>query len=149
MSDIIIHITVDAPYQSLEDWSALELAACQALRVAQALPPIALSVVITSAEHIQSLNDQFKGENSPTDVLAFPSSDDPVEPGEVPYLGDVIIGYPVAQAQAAEAGHSTLAELALLTVHGVLHLLGYDHDTPDRKSEMWALQSAALDVLKE
>ncbi len=148
--DITVQLIVDEPYQPQEDWSTLPKAVESAFLAAHAAGPAALSLVITSAEAVQALNQQFVGRDAPTDVLAFPTSDDPTatEPGEPPYLGDVIIAYPIAKEQASQAGHSTQSELHLLTIHGVLHLLGYDHDTPKRKAEMWACQSAALDALK-
>jgi probable rRNA maturation factor len=148
--DVTVQLIVDEAYQPQENWSALPKAVESAFLVSHAAGPAALSLVITSAEAIQALNQQFVGKDAPTDVLAFPTSDDPTatEPGEPPYLGDVIIAYPVAEEQASQAGHTTLSELQLLTIHGVLHLLGYDHATPDQKAEMWALQSAALDALK-
>jgi probable rRNA maturation factor len=151
MGDIHVHLVVDDGFGREEDWKALRRAVESAFLVSHAAGPAALSLVITSAEAIQALNRQFVGKDAPTDVLAFPTSDDPsaTEPGEPPYLGDVIIAYPVAEEQASQAGHPTLSELQLLTIHGVLHLLGYDHATPDQKAEMWALQSAALDALKE
>jgi probable rRNA maturation factor len=142
---------VDEIYRPLEDWDALRRAPASAFREAHFAGSAALSLVITSAEAVQALNRQFVGKNAPTDVLAFPTLDDSsaTEPGEPPYLGDVIIAYPVAAEQAGKAGHSTLVELQLLTIHGVLHLLGYDHDTPERKDEMWALQSTALNALRQ
>jgi len=63
-------------------------------------------------------------------------------------LGDVILSYPRAEEQAAEAGHSALDELQLLTVHGVLHLLGYDDQEETARAEMWAAQEAILDLLR-
>ena len=128
----------------------LESAAEHALVVGGANAPSALSIIVTSSERVHELNRQYAGIDSPTDVLSFPVEESPysVEPGEPPYLGDVIIAFPVARTQAVERGHSVDVELYILTIHGVLHLLGYDHDTPDRQAEMWALESAALDALR-
>jgi probable rRNA maturation factor len=107
----------------------------------------ALTLVVTGDEKIRGLNRQFRQVDRPTDVLAFPAAVDApfVEaPGQPPYLGDAIISYPRAADQAAEAGHSVEAELALLAVHGTLHLLGYDHATPEEKAVMWAAKEAVL-----
>ena len=114
-----------------------------------------LSIVITDDAEIQALNHQFRGIDAPTDVLSF--GEEPPEtdhkqtgfsfvaaPEEPPYLGDVILSYPRAAEQAVEHGQSTEQELRLLIVHGVLHLLGYDHATPDQEAEMWARQAACL-----
>jgi probable rRNA maturation factor len=126
----------------------------RAVLEAETAPPDAeLCIVITDDQEIQSLNLQFRGVDAPTDVLAF--ADDPDDgpfvaaPDEPPYLGDVIISFPRARVQAATEGHSTATELRLLTVHGVLHLLGYDHATPHDQTRMWARQEAILSSLPE
>ena len=127
--------------------------ALAALHAESAPPEAALCVVITDDAEIQSLNAQFRGVDAPTDVLAF--ADEPTEqtfiaaPDEPPYLGDVIVSFPRARVQAAAEGHSTAAELRLLIVHGVLHLLGHDHATPDEQARMWARQDAVLSTLQE
>lgn len=117
----------------------------------EAATPAGLSLVITNSETVQSLNNQFRNIDAPTDVLSFAADSDPhaLEPGEPPYLGDILIAFPVAAQQAEESGHGVEEELRFLTVHGVLHLLGYDHHTPDEQAEMWALQSTILDTLRE
>ncbi len=94
---------------------------------------------------IQALNRTFRQVDSPTDVLAFPAAEgnDFVLPPELPpYLGDVIISYPTALAQAEAQGHPVEQELTLLIVHGCLHLLGYDHETEEERQQMWARQEA-------
>ena len=111
---------------------------------------ITLSVVITYDEAVRKLNRQFRDVDAPTDVLAFGSGqegDFVTAPGEPAYLGDVVISYPRAVAQAEEYGHSVDRELALLAVHGVLHLLGYDHVDEAEVMEMWARQDEILESL--
>ena len=105
----------------------------------------ALTVLLTDDEHLRLLNKQYRGEDHPTDVLSFPSGD-PIPGGEnlLDYLGDIAISVPHAQRQAQAKGHETTAELQLLAVHGVLHLLGYDHETEQDKAEMWRSQEAIL-----
>ena len=105
-----------------------------------------LTVVITDDERVRELNDRYRGVNSPTDVLAFGGAAERfVEaPGAIPYLGDVVISYPRVRAQAEKQGHSPDRELALLAIHGVLHLLGYNHATPEGEAIMWARQEAIL-----
>ena len=111
-----------------------------------------VSVVITDDAKVQSLNLQFRGVDAPTDVLSFGEEETGspfVTAPQAPlYLGDVILSFPRAQAQARELGHSTAEELRLLIVHGVLHLLGYDHATPEEQALMWARQDALLAILK-
>jgi probable rRNA maturation factor len=106
----------------------------------------ALALVITDDKALRALNRAYLGIDAPTDVLSFggESPDFVSAPDAEPYLGDVVISYPRAQAQAAAAGHSVDAELALLVIHGVLHLLGYDHVRPDDKAMMWERQAHIL-----
>ena len=111
---------------------------------------ITLSVVITDDVAVRELNREFRDVDAPTDVLAFgigEESDFVTAPGEPAYLGDVIISYPRAVIQAEEYGHSINRELALLTVHGLLHLLGYDHVDEVERTEMWARQDEILESL--
>jgi probable rRNA maturation factor len=97
---------------------------------------------------IAELNVQWMEKEGPTDVLAFPM--DELRPGLVNedpqegVLGDLVLCPAVAAKQGATAGHGTEAELELLTVHGILHLLGYDHAEPEEHREMFALQDEIL-----
>jgi probable rRNA maturation factor len=102
-----------------------------------------LTILLTEDEHMRRLNGEFLGIDEPTDVLAFPADYNDPDTGN-PYLGDVMISYPRAQEQAAAGGHTAAQELELLVVHGILHLLGYDHVEPDDKDAMWALQQRSL-----
>lgn len=149
MSDTFtIHVAVEGNYPVESE--PISRAAQQALVIVQATPPGALTITITSAERVHELNRQYAGIDSTTDVLSFGAEGESykVEPGEPPYLGDVVIAYPVAEKQAQEAHLTTLNEIQLLAIHGTLHLLGYDHDTPERQAEMWAYQSAAMDAVR-
>ena len=113
----------------------------------QSVPTVAdLSILITGEAQIQELNRRFRKVDSPTDVLAFPAELTDPESG-APYLGDVVICYPKAEAQALAAGHSIVAELQLLTVHGILHLMGHDHVGSEQKTQMWAAQAEIIDQL--
>lgn len=107
-----------------------------------------LTLVITDDEGIQALNRSFLGVDAPTDVLSFSALDDSgpfvTAPEAGHYLGDVIISYPRAQAQAMDHGHRVETELKLLVVHGILHLLGYDHAEEEEKAIMWARQNVIL-----
>jgi len=102
-----------------------------------------LTVVLSDDARLHALNLQFLGVNAPTDILSFPA--DELDPdSQILYLGDVVISYPRAKAQAAAGGHPVFAELQLLTVHGVLHLLGYDHAGEADQAAMWSIQAAIL-----
>jgi len=97
-----------------------------------------LSLIITDDEAVRELNRRFRGVDAPTDVLAFGmEAEEPFvsAPESPPYLGDVVISYQRALAQAEELGHAVAEELKLLVIHGILHLLGYDHqeETAARK----------------
>lgn len=113
--------------------------------------PGELTLVITDDEGIQALNRDFLGVDAPTDVLSFSAQEDGgpfvAAPDAGGYLGDVILSYPRAVEQARQQGHSTEQELNLLVVHGVLHLLGYDHAGAEEKAAMWAQQEAILELL--
>jgi probable rRNA maturation factor len=97
---------------------------------------------------IAELNEQWMGKEGPTDVLAFPM--DELRPGlldqepEEGVLGDLVLCPAIAEQQGATAGHGTVAEIELLTTHGILHLLGYDHAEPEEHRVMFGLQDELL-----
>ena len=111
-------------------------------------PATELTVRLVDPATIEVLNKQWMGKEGPTDVLSFPM--DELTPGrddeEAPegYLGDIALCPQVAEQQAPAAGHSTQDEVDLLTVHGILHLLGYDHAEPEEHKEMFGLQDELL-----
>ena len=113
-------------------------------------PLAELSILLVDAEYMAELNHRWMGGEGPTDVLAFPMDEGSVDhgpgegSGEPNLLGDIVLCPEVAAEQAAAAGHTMTDELHLLTVHGVLHLLGYDHAEPDEEREMFALQARLL-----
>jgi probable rRNA maturation factor len=87
-----------------------------------------VSVAIVSDRRMRALNRQFRGNDAATDVLSFPANR---TPGVTPFLGDIVIAAGVATGQARDAGHSVQTEVRVLALHGLLHLLGYDHDTDE------------------
>lgn len=103
-----------------------------------------LAIRVVGDAAIRKLNNDFLGHDYATDVLSFPA--DPLPDGER-YFGDLAISLPRARAQARAGGHSLDDELRLLAVHGVLHLLGHDHDTAARQRRMWRAQAATLEAL--
>jgi probable rRNA maturation factor len=120
------------------DLSAFERLAAFVLDREDAPDAVELSLVVVSLDEMTSLNEKYRGKVGPTDVLSFPC-DEPcavVGPGEPIAIGDVIVAPEVAEAQATEYGHTVEEELNLLVVHGVLHLLGYDHEADDEASAM-------------
>jgi probable rRNA maturation factor len=111
-------------------------------------PQAELCVKLVDEATIAELNQRWMEKDGPTDVLAFPM--DELRPGlvneepEEGVLGDLVLCAGVAARQAAEAGHATADEIDLLTVHGILHLLGYDHAEPEEHKEMFGLQDELL-----
>ncbi len=111
-------------------------------------PQAELCIKLVDEDTIAGLNAKWMDKEGPTDVLAFPM--DELRPGlvneepEEGVLGDLVLCHSIAQAQAATAGHATADEVDLLTVHGILHLLGYDHAEPDEHREMFGLQARLL-----
>ncbi len=124
-------------------------------------PLAELSLLLVDVEQMAQLNQRWMDESGPTDVLAFPmdeldlrgsrgvphgrglAQDEPVDV-EPLVLGDIVLCPEVAERQGAEAGHGTRAELAMLCMHGLLHLLGYDHAEPDEHEQMFTLQAELL-----
>ncbi len=116
-------------------------------------PMAELCIKAVDEPTIEQLNEQWMAQQGPTDVLAFPM--DELRPGLVDeepaegVLGDLVLCPAVAERQGSEAGHGTGAELELLTVHGILHLLGYDHAEPEEHQEMFGLQDRLLAAWRE
>lgn len=126
----------------------LQEAAAAALRHQDASETAAITILLTDDQAIQALNRDYLGEDRPTDVLSFPAGESlPGMDEFADYLGDIALSVPYATRQAAEKGHGATAEMQLLVVHGVLHLLGYDHATPEEQREMWAVQAEILERL--
>lgn len=107
-----------------------------------------IAIVLVDEAAMEQLHVQWMGEPGPTDVLSFPmdelrpGNDDAITPAGV--LGDVVLCPQVAEIQAEGAGHSIMDELLLLTTHGILHLLGFDHADPEEEKEMFSLQRDLL-----
>jgi len=124
----------------------IESAAMEALRLADAPPDSELTVVLTDDEELRRLNREYLGIDEPTDVLSFPA--DFIDPdSNQPYVGDILISVERVFQQAELQKHPAKQELLLLIVHGVLHLLGYDHAEEAEKARMWILQDQILSHL--
>lgn len=108
-----------------------------------------VAIVLVDEAAMEELHVQWMGESGPTDVLSFPM--DELRPGteggeeSEGILGDIVLCPAVAVAQAQTAGHSLMDELHLLTIHGLLHLLGFDHAIPQEEKEMFGLQAQILE----
>lgn len=109
-----------------------------------------VDLTLVGEETIQQLNRDYRNIDTVTDVLSFAQEDESAEPGyirgegEPELLGDIIICVPRAQSQAEEYGHSFRRELGYLAIHGLLHLVGFDHDTPEKQSVMREREESLL-----
>ncbi len=142
----MIDISIHENFSEFINPELLQSTATTALQIAQFEGPTELTIAIEEDEQLRSLNLQFLGIDAPTDVLSFPADELDPDTGNT-YLGDIIISYPRAKLQADQAGHPVEAEIRLLVIHGVLHLLGYDHATPEEKAEMWAIQNQLIQAM--
>lgn len=150
-------IRVDRDFQGHIDKSWLRRLVKQSIATHGIGTEVELSLLITDDATVHELNKKYRGKDKPTDVLSFALEADKrgdasagfvMPPGEMVHLGEVIVSYPRAVEQAAERKHPVENELALLVIHGVLHLLGYDHDKPAREREMRSLEQRVLSAVQ-
>jgi probable rRNA maturation factor len=110
-----------------------------------------LSVLLTNDTFIRGLNDTHRGKDRPTDVLAFPllpaGEGEPAGP-DLSLLGDVVISLDTAERQAKQRKHALMDEIAFLLAHGILHLVGYDHQTDEEEAVMNAMTRALVQAAK-
>lgn len=130
------------------DESALQRLAGYALDIMHVHPDAELAIVLVDEAAMEQLHVQWMDEPGPTDVLSFPMDElrpgTEEEPAPAGLLGDVVLCPQVAQLQAETAGHTLMDELLLLTTHGILHLLGFDHAEPAEEREMFGIQRDIL-----
>ncbi|MBI4286476.1 MAG: rRNA maturation RNase YbeY [Chloroflexi bacterium] len=155
-----INILIEENLEEGIDEAWLQGVAETALTAQQVEANAELSLVITDQETVRQLNRNYLGEDEPTDVLSFgmletsagegqPASPFLTPPDGKVHLGEVIIAYTQAVAQAKAHGHSVQRELAILIIHGVLHLLGYDHDVLERQHVMTAREKEVLTLVEK
>jgi probable rRNA maturation factor len=151
-----VSVAVDAELAAVADAALLRRAVAAALAAEGRGAGHAVDVRVTDDAGIHALNRAHRGVDAPTDVLSFPLQEAAdaaggagfiVPPGAVTHLGDVVLSWPRAVAQAAEYGHAVEREAAYLAVHGVLHLLGYDHEAADDARVMRAREEAVMERL--
>lgn len=148
---IDVDIQVDEAFADYVDAALIEQAVAAVLAAERVEDAIELSVLVTDDAELHRLNREYRGVDRPTDVLSFADEPDDgaptgfVRPDDMPrYLGDLAISWERVVAQAAEYGHSQSRELAFLTVHGVLHLLGYDHERGPHDEAAMRTQEEAI-----
>jgi len=138
----MIHIDVAENIQ-FDQGEVLVHAAVSALERVLGRQNVELTIAVAGDHRLRQLNRHFRGVDAVTDVLSFPA--DEFDPdNQIRYIGDIAISYPQAKRQADRSGHPLIDELQLLVVHGVIHLLGYDHSTDEEKQLMWELQAEIL-----
>ncbi len=156
MAELEINISVKQRLKIPLEESWLQRIAIRTLEAEGICSPVEMGLVITDSKTIQKLNKTYRGEDQPTDVLAFhmvPGTSQESElrfvgpPDGVRHLGEVVISYPQAVRQAQEQGHDIVRELALLIVHGILHLLGCDDELPEEEQQMKARENKILKSL--
>lgn len=139
----MIFIEVADTFVHVIDVQPLERAAQMTLQHLNIPSDSGLTIVLTDDTQIRQLNNQYLGIDAPTDVLAFPA--DYIDPeSKIRYLGDIVISFPRAKAQAIADQHPIEEELQLLVVHGTLHLLGFDHEERESAHRMWQVQGEIL-----
>ncbi len=149
---VSLNLDVAAPFEGEVDPELLTSVIRKALEAEGTTGAVEIGVVVTGDPEIQELNRDYRGIDAPTDVLSFsqlepgPGQIDgfPIPAGEARLLGDIVISGDRVRSQAADYGHSQRRELAYLAVHGVLHLLGYDHETDEEKERMRRSEEKAL-----
>jgi len=138
----------DPRWQSaVPDFEALvEASVAAALDAADEVEPVSVTVVLADDAVVQDLNRTWRGEDKPTNVLSFAArdGDTPMPPEGPEPLGDVILAFETCAAEASREGKTLADHLCHLVVHGVLHLLGYDHEDPDEAAEMEVLETQIL-----
>ncbi len=150
MAEHVILVSIAQPFTSSVSEPWLENIARRVLD-AEATPPCELSVAVTDDETVRSLNREYAGEDAVTDVLSFSQREGEEfasPPDGVPPLGEVIIAYPQAARQAKERSEATEAEVTRLLVHGILHLLGYDHAEQEEEHRMRAREEELLQAAR-
>lgn len=146
------YIQIDGPFRRLVDRRWLRRVVKRTLALEGVSSPVELGLAVTDPETIRQLNRSYRGRDEATDVLSFAFNEEPssgaapfvTPPNGLLHLGEVVLSYPQAVLQAEEQSHPVERELALLVIHGVLHLLGYDDDKPSVRRRMRAREEEIL-----
>ncbi len=146
MSPTVEVVVADARWRRLAGVTRLSRGAARAaLAAAEQSAPAELAIVLTDDDAVRALNRRFRAVDKPTNVLAFPASGGPAPPPGAPRpLGDVTLAYETVAAEARDQGKPIADHLSHLVVHGVLHLLGYDHAAAAEALVMESLEVAVL-----
>ncbi len=146
-----VGVLIEQEFEGCPDAGWFRRVVRKVLVAEKAGPDAEMSLVITGQDRIQELNRTYLGNDEPTDVLSFFMEGGPefiTPPDGLRHLGEVVISFPQAAAQARIQGHDVKKELALLVIHGILHLLGYDHTEPEEEPRMKAREHAVYQVVE-
>ena len=155
-SPVNVHVQVESTYSLFVDVATLERVAVTAIGRELKTGPHHMTVTVMGDDELRELNREFRHIDRTTDVLSFGTQgaldgvvtgagdDFVLPPNQEPTLGDIVISYPQAKRQAEAAGRPVLHEIALLTAHGALHLMGFDHAEPEEEKVMFAKTDAIL-----
>jgi probable rRNA maturation factor len=150
-----INILVDEAGEAGIEPGWLDAVAKRVLEAEGAGARTEVSIVVTGQEMVRQLNRDYRGRDEPTDVLSFSAREQAADapsfilaPDGLSHLGEVIISHPQAALQAGEHGHSLERELSILLIHGLLHLLGYDHEEGDDERRMKAREKELLGLIE-
>ena len=153
-----INVLFDEGFEGCLDADRLRGIARAVLEAEEVDAGAELGVLVTGQDRIRALNAAHLGEDRPTDVLSFPMLASPTSgeavdfvapPDGAVHLGEVIISYPQAVIQAQDDAHPVEKEVAILLIHGVFHLLGYDHDAPEPEARMKSMEALVLGRVRE
>jgi probable rRNA maturation factor len=149
-----INILVDEGLDVALDRGWLESVARRVLEAENVGAKSEMGLVISTGERVRQLNRDYRNRDEPTDVLAFSAGEEAADspfvlpPDGVLHLGEVIISYPQALIQAEQHGHPLQKELSILLIHGLLHLLGYDHEESDDEGRMQSREKELLELIE-
>jgi probable rRNA maturation factor len=152
-----INILIDNEFKKKVTKRWLTLVAEQVLKEEKTGSNVELGILITNQAKVHELNRTYRNINRPTDVLSFYMIPEPAQkndtfitaPDNIQHLGEVVISYPQAVLQARENKHAVKKEITILLIHGILHLLGYDHEKPPDEQRMKPREVAILNLMGE
>ncbi|CAB3391213.1 rRNA maturation RNase YbeY [Kyrpidia spormannii] len=151
MNRVAVWVEQERDAQGVPDVERLIAAVLEEAASREGVEAAEVSVVLVDDERIHELNRDYRGVDRPTDVLSFAMREGEGEPVQTEegreLLGDIVISVETAERQANQYGHSLRRELAFLAVHGFLHLLGYDHQSPEQEQVMFGKQEEVLSAL--
>ena len=141
MTTVTADIVVESDLWQTEPRAEATVAAAISAAATHSTRDGEVSILLADDSAVREVNKQWRGLDKPTNVLSFPAADTPATQG---HLGDIVIAYETLQRECEAEGRSFLHHLAHLTVHGFLHLIGYDHETDAQADEMEALESRIM-----